>query len=82
MLCNIAMHERAAEHAFQQVRESDPETASVLAGRGGRTTRRSGKTMERPHYFVSAMRSCSEGSVANAICSELASEVLQYEHKE
>jgi len=77
LLCNMAMHERAAEHTFQQVRESDPETASVMAGRGGRTTRRSGKTLERRHYFVE-IRSCSEASVANAIGSELASEVLHY----
>lgn len=80
MLCNIAMHERASEHAFQQMRETDPETAAAMAGRGGRTTRRSGKTLERRHYFVT-MKSCTEDSVATAIGSELAKEVLQYSSK-
>lgn len=77
MLCNISLHERAAEHSFQQVRKADPEMAAAIAGRGGRTTRKSGKTLERRHYFV-ATRNCTENSVANAIGSELASEVLQY----
>lgn len=77
MLCNMSLHERAAGHAFQQVLEADPETAAGLTGRGGRTTRRSGKTLERRHYFVKT-RNCSEDSVANAIGSELANEVLHY----
>lgn len=80
MLCNMSLHERAAEHAFQQMRESDPETAAAMTGRGGRTTRQSGKTLERRHYFVT-MRSCTEDSVANAIGSELAKEVLHYSTK-
>lgn len=71
------MHERAAEHAFQALRESDPETAAEMTGRGGRTTRRSGKTLERRHYFVS-IRSCSEDSVANEIATELAKEAIHY----
>jgi hypothetical protein len=79
MLCIIAMHERSAEHAFQQVRESDPDTAAAMTGRR-RTTRRSGRTLERGHYFV-AMRSCREDSVANEIGSELAKEVLHYSAK-
>lgn len=76
MLCNMALHERAAEHAFQQVRDADPETAAAMTGRR-RTTRRSGQSLEREHYFVS-MRSCRENSVANEIGSELAEEVLHY----
>lgn len=78
LLCTMALHERAAEHAFQQLLEQDPETAAALTGRGGRTTRRSGKTLERRHYFVS-IRNCTEDSDANAIGTELAKHVLHYD---
>ena len=53
MLCQMSMHERAAEHAFQQVCASDPEAAAAMSGRR-RTTRRSGNTPSRTHYFVTS----------------------------
>jgi hypothetical protein len=72
----MAMHERAAEHAFQQVCASDPESAAIMSGRR-RTTRRGGKPLERKHYFA-AMGSCKENSLANAIGSALADDLLHY----
>ena len=77
----MALHERASEYAFQQVLQADPESAAAMSGvRGGRTTRRGGKTPERRHYFVKT-RNCTEDSVANALGLEFAKEVLQYSSK-
>jgi hypothetical protein len=81
MLCNMSLHERASEYAFQQVLQADPESAAAMSGRGlGRTTRRSGKTLERRHYFVKT-RNCTDDSEANALGLEFAKEVLQYSPK-
>lgn len=72
----MAVHERAAEHAFQQVCASDPESAATMSRRR-RTTRRGGKPLERRHHF-STMGSCKENSLANAIGCELADDLLHY----
>jgi hypothetical protein len=76
LLRNMAVHERSAEHAFQKVCASDPESAAALSGRR-RTTRRGGRQLERKHYFV-AVGSCKENSLANELGSKLADELLHY----
>jgi hypothetical protein len=76
LLRNMAVHERSADYAFQQVCTSDPESAAAMSGRR-RTTRRGGRPLERKHYFVT-MGSCKENSLANVIGSKLADELLHY----
>jgi hypothetical protein len=76
LLRNMAVHERSSEHAFQQVRASDPDSAAAMSGRR-RTTRRGGRQLERTHHFV-AMGSCKENSLAIEIGSKLADELLHY----
>ena len=76
LLRYMALHERAAEHAFQKVCASDPESAAIMSGRR-RTTRRSGKLLERKHYFA-AMGGCKDNSLANVIGCKLAGDWLHY----
>ena len=55
LLRYMAVHERAAEHAFQQVCASDPESAGIMS-RCRHTTHRGGKPLESGHYFAAMGR--------------------------